>query len=148
MENKIIITIIGEKQARIDYKFLFRGYSGDCKDCKYNKACLDNLEQGRVYCVVKVTKKELPCKLHDGKCRVVEVVEKPKEAIIETRMSIQDALVEFHPIECDLLSCENYEKCVPLGLFKGDRCKILKVIQNIDCPKGLDLILTSLLRQT
>lgn len=148
MTNKTIITIIGEKQARVDFKFLFRAYPDDCKDCKYKKACLDNLEQGRVYCVVKVTKKELPCKLHGEKCRVVEVVETPIEAIIETRMSIQDALMEFHPIECDLLSCENYVKCVPFGLFKGDRCKILEVTQNIDCPRGLDLILTSLLRQT
>ena len=148
MLKKNIITIIGENQARLGFKFLFHGYSSECKDCKFNKACLNNLEQNRVYEVVKVTKKKLKCKLHGNECRVVEVIERSIECAIESRFAIQDALIEFNLMKCDSLNCENYKKCVPVGLFDKDRCKVLEVKQKIKCPKNNELTLTSLLRQS
>ena len=147
MANRSIITIIGKEQARPNFKFIFNGYSRDCKVCKYSKACLNNLEAGRIYSIVKITKKDLECKLHGGKGRVVEVFEEDIEGAIEARMAIQDALIEFNPISCDLLACETYKKCAPLGLIDGDKCKIIKITGTLDCPKGLGLFSAFFQRQ-
>jgi len=146
--KKNIITIIGENQARVGFKFLFHGYSIECEDCEYKKACLNNLEQDRVYEVVKIAKKKLECKLHGNGSRVVEVAEKSVEAAVESRIAIQDAIIEFNLIKCDFMICENYKKCIPMGLSEGDKCKILEVMENIKCPKGNELTLTFLLRQS
>ncbi len=147
MVDRSIITIVGKEQARTNFKFIFHGHSSDCRVCKYRKACLDNLEQGRIYSIVKVTKKDLECRLHGGKGRVVEVVEDTIEVAVEARMAIQNALIEFDPIRCNLLKCENYEKCTPIGLFDGDKCKIIKIVSTLECPKGLSLISAFLQRQ-
>ncbi len=148
MLKKNIITIIGENQARVGFKFLFLSHSNECEDCEYRKACLNNLEQNRVYEVVKITKKKLECKLHGTESRVVEVAEKSIEVAVESRIAIQDAVMEFNRIKCDFMACENYNKCMPMGLSEGDKCKILEVMENIKCPKGNELTLTFLLRQS
>ncbi len=148
MTNQNIITIIGKEQARVNYRFQFHGYSNDCKTCKYGKACLNNLEAGRIYAIVKVTEKELECMLHGGKGKVVEVVEGAIKSAIDARMAIQDVLIEYTPIECGLLSCKNYEICSPQGLIRGDRCRIIKIMDTLDCNKGFSLVSVSLQRQT
>ena len=148
MSKKNIITIIGENQARVGFKFLFLNYSNECEDCEYRKACLNSLEQNRVYEVVKIIKKKLECKLHGNESRVVEVAEKSAEVAIESRIAIQDAIIKLDHMECDFMGCENYEKCVPRGLSKGDKCKILEVMENIECSKGNELTLTFLSRQS
>jgi uncharacterized protein (UPF0179 family) len=143
-----IITIIGKNQARVGFKFLFLGYSNECEDCEFRKACLNNLEQNRAYEVVKITKKKLECKLHGAESRVVEVTEKPVEVAVESRIAIQDAIIKYDQIKCDFMTCENYKKCIPIGLSDGDKCKIFEVIENIECPKGNELTLISLSRQS
>jgi uncharacterized protein (UPF0179 family) len=137
--DKRIITIIGPKQARVGFKFLYQGFSDTCKVCKYNNACLDNLEEGRTYSIKKVRSKKLPCELHGGEGKVVEVFEGPIEAAIEKHIAIQDALINFNSLECDTLECENRIKCNPLGLFNGDKCKVVKIMGVLDCPKGFEI---------
>ncbi|WP_455277097.1 UPF0179 family protein [[Eubacterium] cellulosolvens] len=139
MGDKKIITIIGPKQARIGFRFLYQGTSDTCNVCKYQNACLDNLEEGRIYSIKKVKNKKLPCELHGSQGRVVEVVEDPIEAAIEKHIAIQDALINFNSLECDALECENIIKCNPLGLFNGDKCKVIKIMDVIDCPKGFEI---------
>ena len=147
MTNRGIITIIGKEQARTNFKFIFHGHSNDCKVCKYNKACLSKLEAGRIYVIIRTTKKDLECKLHGGKGRVVEVIEETVEGVVDARMAIQDVLIEFNPIGCNRLTCKNYKKCVPSGLIDGDKCKVIKIIGTMDCPKGLSLVSVSFQRQ-
>lgn len=139
MGDKKIITIIGPKQARAGFKFLYQGFSSTCKVCKYHNACLDNLEEGRTYSIKKVKNKKLPCELHGGQGKVVEVVEGPIEAVIEKHIAIQDALINFNSLECDTLECKNRIKCNPLGLFDGDKCKVIKIMDDLDCPKGFEI---------
>ena len=139
MGDKKIITIIGPKQARVGFKFLYQGFSSTCKVCEYNNTCLDNLEEGRIYSIKKVKNKKLPCELHGGEGKVVEVVEGPIEAAIEKRVAIQDALINFNSLECDALECKNSIQCNPLGLFNGDKCKVVKIMGVLDCSKGFEI---------
>lgn len=139
MGDKNIITIIGPKQARIGFRFLYQGFSDTCKACKYHNACLDNLDEGRIYSIKKVKNKKLPCELHGGQGKVVEVVEDSIKAALEKHVAIQDALINFNSLECDTLECENRIKCNPLGLFDGDKCKVIKIMDVIDCPKGFEI---------
>ena len=127
------------KQARIGYKFFFQGYSCFCRVCEYKKACLDNLEEGRIYSIAKVKNKKLSCELHGGEGRVVEVIEEPIEAAIKSRIAIPDALIDFDSIECESFTCKNYCKCNPSGLFDRDKCKMIEIVGVLDCPKGFSL---------
>jgi uncharacterized protein (UPF0179 family) len=137
--EKKIITIVGPKQARVGFKFLYKGISDTCKECKYSNACLNNLQEGRIYSIKKVKSKKLPCELHGGEGRVVEVFEGPVEAAIEKHAAIQDALINFNLLECDAFECENIIRCNPLGLFNGDKCKVIKIMGVLDCPKGFEI---------
>jgi uncharacterized protein (UPF0179 family) len=128
------VTIIKENQARVDFKFIFEGVTQSCLNCEYYNACVKNLEKGRLYVVSRVTKKTLPCKLLKDVGRVVEVKKSPIEVALDDKAAIEEAIVTFNPIKCDLEFCKNKEICFPLGIFLGDRVKVLKVKESIECP--------------
>jgi len=141
------ITILGVGCARIGYKFYFSGSVAECSGCQYSDVCMKNLEPGRVYVVRQVKDKELPCRIHEGSGRVVEVEESDVEAVLENRLAIQDAVITFAPMICLNMICRSYEKCVPIGLLAEDRCKIVEVKEPIGCPQKLELVLVLLRRQ-
>lgn len=126
--------------------FLHEGPASQCKDCEYYNVCMKNLENGRVYRVVKVRDKSIPCKLHLDGTQVVEVVESEVEAALEKKCAIPGVIVTFSGRECP--RCEHQEKCRPQGLVDGDRCRVLEVKQPISCPAGRCLVLSSLRRVT
>ena len=140
------ITIVGVDQARLGYTFLFQGPASMCKSCNFHKVCVENLESGRVYRIVDVGKKKLLCKLLQGEGFVVEVEESPIEVCIDRRLAIRDAIITFNPASCGILTCGNYEKCIPIGLAAGDRCKVTESGEAVQCPEKLELVRASLLR--
>ena len=137
MMGKIII--IGADQARVGFKFQFVEPASACEGCKYYQVCTGKLERGRVYSVTQILKKTLPCILHEGEGRVVEVDESPVEALVDAKLAIQGAIVTFTPSSCMKGGCRNYETCKPIGLVAGDRCKVLEVKGLVDCPERLRL---------
>jgi uncharacterized protein (UPF0179 family) len=140
------VTIIGVKQARLGYTFLFAGSTDSCAQCKYYLPCLGSLESGRVYTVTKVIGKELHCILHD-KGKVVEVQESSREVLIDQKSAILGAIITLNLVRCDLLECRNRDRCFPLGLVTGDKCRILSIGDEATCSLGLWLVEASLERQ-
>ena len=140
MKGKYLITLIGVRQAKEGYAFIHHGPSTLCEDCKYRRVCIESLEVGRIYEVVGLREKGFPCKLHEAGVRVVEVTESDIWTVLSHKLAIEGAVITFQPQECDMQTCKSYEKCVPRGLFKGDRCTISEIGEKIVCPKGLLLV--------
>jgi hypothetical protein len=141
------ITIVGVKQARLGYTFLFSGSANPCTQCQYYSPCVGTLENGRVYTVTKVVEKEHPCILRQDKGKVVEVEETSKEVLIDPRSAIQGAIITLNLTRCDQLDCKNRERCFPLGLVAGDRCKILEIKDEAMCSLGHRLVGASVQRE-
>ncbi|RLI28129.1 hypothetical protein DRO58_02810 [Candidatus Bathyarchaeota archaeon] len=136
-----IVTLIGVKQARVGYRFIFTNdSSGECNECKRRSVCLGNLEAKRIYEVTKVREKTFPCKIHADGVRVVEVVESDIAAAVPKSQAFEGAILTFQSLECEDLDCPMYEVCHPKGVFDGEKCKVLKVDKNFSCPKTLPLV--------
>lgn len=138
--KKPVVTLVGVRQARDGFVFIHQGISSECEDCECNEVCIKNLENGRVYKVVRVREKTFPCKLHEKGVRVVEVVESDILAALPSKLAIEGAVITFRKQECDVQACEHFEHCVPCGLLDGDRCVIVEVGGNVACSGGLSLV--------
>jgi uncharacterized protein (UPF0179 family) len=142
------VTLIGERQARIGFRFLFEGVADICSRCEVKNVCLGNLEPGRLYEVNKVLRKRFPCLLHSEDAIVVQVEEPPLETAVQARIAVNEALVTYSKNDCRNISCEYRKKCFPLGLAEGDRCKVVKVEGLLPCPLREQLLLVLLQRQS
>jgi len=142
--SKPLITLVGIRQAKQGFTFIHKGSSPHCVPCEYRKVCIENLKPNRVYRVVGLREKVLPCDVHDSGARVVEVIESDIRTTLSTKLAIEGAITTFEPQDCDIQICENYRLCVPRGLLKGDKCVILKTERRIECQKRLSLIKATL----
>jgi uncharacterized protein (UPF0179 family) len=135
----VIITLIGEKQARVGFTFLNIGPLDKCKTCEYFGVCARNLETNRVYSVTEVIEGYLPCPVHEDGVRAVKVVETTISAAIPIRTAILDSVITFCPQECENMLCKSRELCLPLGLYDGDKCSVAELKDDIKCPFGRSL---------
>ncbi|MEO2151813.1 MAG: UPF0179 family protein [Thermococcus sp.] len=127
-----IITLVGEKLAKPGVEFIFYGPAEPCKTCKLAGVCVGNLEPGRRYKILRV--RSMPshsCPLHEGKVRVVEVVEPSVEVAIEPRLAIVGSIVQLKFEECSDPKKRDLFK--PEGLFEGDHVKIIEITGEIEC---------------
>ena len=97
-----------------------------------------------MYTVTAVKDKAFPCDVHEEDVRVVEVIEANIEANIEVRTAFLYGIITFQPRECKNLACKHYTICVPLGLKKGDKAKIIEVKEQVVCPVNYRLVSTVL----
>ncbi len=139
-EQKRIITIVGHRQARQKFAFLYDGPSRACGGCNYFKVCQEKLIQGNVYEIVKVRDKEIPCKIHEEKARVVEVVETDLSVAVNQRETFEGATVTITSSDCEDGSCPNFSLCTPLGLQKKSKYRIVGVLRPISCPLRRPLV--------
>jgi len=123
--------------AKPGMKFLFEGLANVCTKCKFFKVC-SNLSKGRIYEVKSTRKIKHKCPLH-GSVVVVEVELANIEAAVKSHMTVEGMIITFNPIECTNRGCQYINLCKPLGLFKGDKCRIVKIRDRIRCPRGLSL---------
>ncbi|RJS76762.1 UPF0179 family protein [Candidatus Bathyarchaeota archaeon] len=133
--KKRIVTLVGKGQAKPGTVFIHRGPGLKCNDCKYAQVCVKNVESGRVYKVVKTRNKTLPCSQYEMEMKVVEVVDAEIQSSLPAKQAIPGAIVTFQTPECEEEECENYEICFPVGLKPGDRCEVLEVTGNLQCPE-------------
>jgi len=127
-----IITLVGEKLARPGVEFIFYGPAEPCKTCKLAGVCVGNLEPGRRYKILRV--RSMPshsCPLHEGKVRVVEVVEPSIEVAIEPRMAILGSVIRLRFEPCS--EKEKGDLFRPEGLFEGDQVKIIEITGEVEC---------------
>lgn len=143
---KPIITLVGSKQARMGFTFVYEGPAKVCKKCSYNTVCVNNLKCGWIYKIVSLRDKSLPCEIHEENARVVEVQQAEIKSVIESRLAIPSGIISFNPQHCENEGCPNFSLCVPMFLKKGDKCKVVDVTNSIDCPLSRHLVYALLLR--
>lgn len=146
VQERPVITLVGVRQAKKGFVFIHQGPSSGCEDCEYYQVCIKNLEAGRVYRVVMLREKVFPCRLHEDGARVVEVVESDISATLPSKLAIEGAVITFQRAECNAQACEHRELCAPRGLVNGDHCTVMKIGDNVACPKGLSLVKAALRR--
>ncbi|HDN63055.1 UPF0179 family protein [Candidatus Bathyarchaeota archaeon] len=140
-DRRRIVTLVGVKQARIGYRFIFLDdSSGECDGCERRPVCLGNLEAKRVYQVIKVRGKTFPCKVHADGVSVVEVVESDIIAAVPKSQAFEGAILTFQSSKCEELTCPMYEVCHPQGVSDGEKCKVLKIDGDLSCPKTFPLV--------
>ncbi len=127
-----IITLVGEKLARPGVEFVYYGPAEPCRTCKLAGVCVGNLEPGRRYKILRV--RSMPshsCPLHEGKVRVVEVVEPSIEVAVEPKLAIAGSVITIEFGECN--EPEKEHLFHPEGLFSGDHVKVIEVLGDIEC---------------
>jgi uncharacterized protein (UPF0179 family) len=134
--EKPTVTLIGIGQARVGRVFIHKGPCSKCEDCKYFQVCVKNVESERVYKIVGVRQKTLPCRLYETEMQVIEVVDAEIPAAIQSKQAIAGAVITFEMPSCKEEICENRELCLPRGLRQGDRCEVLEVTVSLQCSEG------------
>ncbi|QLH74343.1 MAG: UPF0179 family protein [Methanomassiliicoccales archaeon] len=135
----VIITLIGERQAKEGAKFIYRGPLTECRDCKLKAVCF-NLDVGGLYKIKGKRDVHHECKIHEDGVRVVEVERVPIRAVISKKAAVDGSTISIEGARCKNLGCEKYLLCHPPGLEKGMKGRIVKLCNDIDCPEGQRLV--------
>ncbi|HID19024.1 TPA: hypothetical protein EYP27_05740 [Candidatus Bathyarchaeota archaeon] len=140
-----IFTFLGEKLAKTGYTFIYERKTGLCIDCDFFKVCHGKLKSNVAYRVVEVKDKRVECTL-SGISLLVRVEPAEVEAAVEVKEALEGALIRFNSQECNLLTCQYFNLCVPIGLESWEKtCKIVKVSDVFTCPqRGVRLAQVSL----
>ncbi|MCW3135683.1 MAG: UPF0179 family protein [Canidatus Methanoxibalbensis ujae] len=130
------VTLVGAPFAKEGMEFIFFGGTRKCEECRLKDTCL-NLEPGRKYRVLHVREGfKHECALHDGGVCVVEVEEAEIEAALEARKALEGSKIRFELPKCEEYDCNLRDLCFPAGLNDGEKCTVLKVIDETEtCPK-------------
>jgi len=139
----VMITLVGETQAKVGNRFYFMGPQTDCKDCRLKGVCF-NLEPGRQYEIMSIRDTRHDCEVHEGGVRVVEVEKKPTLACISKKVAIEGSLITCEESDCARMGCEHWQHCHPIGIKAGDKLQVSDIIGRVDCPIKDDLILAKL----
>ncbi len=143
MNNKIV-TLIGRKQAKIGYKFTFlKPANKECEKCKLYTSCIENLKEGQTYEIVAIRKKFHECPVHEDGVQIVEVKEKEKIALIESKIAFEGAIITFLTPNCREFTCKSYERC-NTNLESEKKYKIIEVLEEQPCKLGKKLKLAKL----
>ncbi|MBM4240069.1 MAG: UPF0179 family protein [Euryarchaeota archaeon] len=143
-----MITLIGKSLAKEGLQFMYTGSARGCESCRFKNTCIDPLEEGRIYVINDVKGGEHSCPIHEGgKVKVVDVEKADIEALVDSKKAFEGSMIAFDIPDCDE-DCPIRDLCFPRGLFKDDKCKIVKSIGKPDrkCIKGFDLSLVLLRR--
>lgn len=136
-----MITLIGINLAEKGQEFMHIGGASACEKCRFKNTCIDTLEEGRIYLIKDVKDTQHPCPIHEGgKVKVVKVEKSHIKALIDSKIAFEGSNIIFNPIKCDD-QCVDKDLCAPEGLYKNDRCKIIKNLGKspVKCSKGSDL---------
>ncbi|MDR2866377.1 MAG: UPF0179 family protein [Methanomassiliicoccaceae archaeon] len=139
----VLITLIGETQARIGNRFYFMGPLTECKECRLRGVCF-NLEPGSLYEVVALRDTQHDCPIHEGSVRVVEVERKPMAAAVLQKHAIDGSTITFDKLQCNTIGCENRAYCAPASLKDGMRFRITDIVGDLECCEGRDIVLVKL----
>ncbi|MEG3224910.1 MAG: hypothetical protein BME94_05105 [Methanobacteriales archaeon Met13] len=138
-----MITLIGTNLAEKGLKFMHYGASSKCEDCRFKATCIDSLEGGRMYRIKDVKDAKQPCPIHNGgEVQVVDVDRALIKVLLDSKRAFEGSRFSYNPRPCDE-ECSLRNLCFPDGLYKDDKCKIVKKLGKPleKCPKGLELIM-------
>jgi len=134
----VVITLVGELQARKGETFVYCGPLSECRDCKLKTVCF-NLDVGRWYRISSVREIHHDCKIHERGVRVVAAEPIGIPASVPSKSAIEGTSLAFEPRECDSISCGNYRLCHPIGISPGTKFRISTVFGEVDCDDGQQL---------
>jgi uncharacterized protein (UPF0179 family) len=134
----MVISLVGETQAKVGNIFVFHGPLSECRDCKRKTVCF-NLEEGSLYEIVNLRDKHHDCNVHEGGVRVVELKKAPIETTIDKKHAIEGSTVSMEVKECRNLGCESYSLCFLLEPKSNRRYKVTKVKGDVKCSEGKNL---------
>ena len=134
------IILIDKDIAEKGYKFIYYE-AEDCERCPYKDVCTGKLYQGRVYEVIDVikTKKKMICPIIKSEVVPVEVKLADIEAAVSTKNALDNIIIKWNNPTCENYSCIFRTLCFPKGLKRGDKIKIKKVREKIQCPLNYDI---------
>lgn len=139
----MLITLIGEPQAKVGNRFYYLGALTECKECRLKGVCF-NLEPGHLYEVTALRDTEHDCEIHESKVRVVEVEKRPTLATVPRKKAIDGSMITYESVKCTNLGCVNYVNCHPIGIEDGMKLSITEMIGDIECPIDESLVLVKL----
>jgi hypothetical protein len=132
------VTLIGTKLAKSGAEFIFVGAASDCEACKLKNSCV-NLEPGRKYRILSVRNEAThECPIHDSGVVAAEVAEAAVSATVDARRAFEGSKFFFEAPRCDHNDCIVRELCFPVGLKRGDRLTITKIVGEPDGGCALD----------
>lgn len=140
----VLITLIGESQAKPGKRFYFMGPQTDCKECRLRAVCF-NLEQGSQYEVVALRDQKHECMATEDTVRAVEVEKVPIAGAVPKKIAIDGSMVTFSAPQCEQLGCENYMRCHPVGIEKEKKFSIVGIDGDAECPIGSDIVLVRMI---
>ncbi len=134
----MVVTLVGETQAKVGTAFIFRGPIPECRDCKRKTVCF-NLEEGTLYEIINVRDKHHECNVHEGGVRVVELKKAPIEITMDSNHAIEGSMVGVERDECLNIGCEHRNICFLPDLRSNKKYKVVTVKSDIECPEGRSL---------
>ena len=134
----VLVTVVGERQCKKGFEFVFGGPLAECRDCKVRNVCF-HLEPNRRYRVTEVREVHHECKVHEEGVRVVEVEKLPTRSALNSKAAIEGSMVTFEETNCPHIGCPNYRLCKPVGASEGMRFRITAIEGEIDCLRGKNL---------
>ena len=134
----VLVTVVGERQCKKGFEFVFGGPLAECRECKVKNVCF-HLEPNRLYRVTEVREVHHDCKVHEEGVRVVEVEKLPTKGALQAKAAVEGSMITFEETDCDAIGCPNYRLCRPAGAVEGMRLRIASVKEEIECPRGKHL---------
>jgi uncharacterized protein (UPF0179 family) len=134
----MVVTLVGETQAKVGTHFVFRGPLPECRDCKRKTVCF-NLEEDTLYEIIGVREKHHECNIHERGVRVVELKKAPIKITLDSKHAIEGSTVGIERDECLHRGCEHYDTCFILGTKNNKKFKITEIINDVECPDNRNL---------
>lgn len=131
----MVVTLVGVKMAKEGNEFIYYGTTNTCKNCKLKTVC-SNLEEGRIYKILRIREKKHDCPLHEGGVIAVEVEKIPYEVNVKDQEA-EATSISFKPTRCNEFSCNEYQICN--SKIKEKEYRILRVLGEVECAKGYKL---------
>jgi uncharacterized protein (UPF0179 family) len=135
----VIVTLIGERQAKEGVEFVYRGPLTECKECKLKTVCF-NLDIGARYRIKSIRDVHHDCRIHEDGVRVAEVERIQTKGSVSKKAALEGSTVSHEDIKCRTLGCANYRICHPIGLEKNAKVRIAKIKGDLSCTEGNRLV--------
>jgi hypothetical protein len=135
----VIITLIGEHQAKEGEEFVYRGPLTECRDCKLKAVCF-NLDPGSAYMITGLREVKHQCRMHEDGVRVVEVEKVPLRCAVSSKLAIEGSTITLNGTRCGNLGCDNYRLCNPTWVTSNPKRRVTVLHGDIKCPDGSKMI--------
>lgn len=135
----VIITLIGEHQAKEGEEFVYRGPLTDCRECRLKAVCF-NLDPGCAYTIKGIREVKHECRIHEDGVRVVEVEKILVQCAVDSKFAIEGSMITLGESKCENIGCAQYRLCHPHGMLKNSKWRVASIYGDIDCPDKMKMI--------